>query len=512
MPQSTTQSTNSEPDGPQEPPRLGKTEPRLWTPPLVDLTPATSYGFDLIDFANLVLELELDPWQEWLAVRVGELLPDGRPRFRIVLVLVARQNGKTLFAKILTLFWLFIEAVPLVLGTSTSRDYAKEAWKECCGMALDNPWLALHLPEKAIRATVGEETLTTDFGSRYKIAAANRRGGRSLTVHRLIIDELREHPSWDAWDAGYNAMNAVPGAQCFAITNQGDDGAVVLDGLRDSAVTYIETGAGDPRLGLFEWSAPSGADPTDVKALAQANPDLGNRIHLDNVMGQALRAKEQGGETLAGFRTEVLCQRVHQLDPAIDPDAWAKGETDEPLDLAPLRRRVALCLDVALDQSHATLVAAHVDDAGVAHVDAVAAWSGIGCVDAVKRDLGALVAKVRPRELGWFPSGPAASIAADLRTKGWRPRGLQPTEIVGEMAAVCMGLAANVLGDGSGGGVRHVADELLDLHVITAQKLRRGDAWVFGRRGSDPIDAAYAVAGAVHLAKSIPKPTKLYIA
>lgn len=497
------------PDGP----RLGRTEPRLWTPPLVDeLTPETTYGFDLIDFSEEVLEIELDPWQHWLAIRIGELLPDGRPRFRIVLVLVARQNGKTLFAKILSLYWLFVEAVPLLLGTSASRDYAKEAWAQCCDMARDNPWLSAHLPAKAVRATVGEETLTTDFGSRYKIAAANRRGGRSLTVHRLVVDELREHASWDAWDAAYNAMQAVSAGQCFAITNQGDDSGVVLDQLRQGAVDYLETGEGDPRTGVFEWSAPLGCDPTDVDALAMANPDLGNRIHLDTVMGQALSAKAQGGEKLAGFRTEVLCQRVHQLDPAIDPEAWAKGLTTDPLDLATVRKRVALCLDVALDMSHATLVAAHVDGDGRAHVDSVAAWSGLGCVDALKRELRGLVAKVKPGAMGWFPLGPAASVAAELRGKGWRPRGFEPVEITSETTAVCMGLAAQVLADGSGGGVAHVDDDLLELHLLAAQKLRRGDAWVFGRRGSDPVDAAYAVAGAVHLAKTMPDPLPKLVA
>ncbi|MBB4682954.1 hypothetical protein [Amycolatopsis jiangsuensis] len=51
----------------------------------------TSYGFDVEEFARDTLRRPLDPWQRWAAIHGGELLPDGRPRFRILL-LIARQN------------------------------------------------------------------------------------------------------------------------------------------------------------------------------------------------------------------------------------------------------------------------------------------------------------------------------------------------------------------------------------------------------------------------------------
>src|SRR5690349_15886926 len=104
-------------DGRREP-VLGSTVPRLWTPPMRELTPETSFGFDVVDFARDVVGRPLDPWQEWVVIHAGELLEDGRPRFRKVLVLVSRQNGKTELGVMLTLFWLFVERVPLVLGTS----------------------------------------------------------------------------------------------------------------------------------------------------------------------------------------------------------------------------------------------------------------------------------------------------------------------------------------------------------------------------------------------------------
>jgi hypothetical protein len=84
---------------------IGSTTPRLYTPPLVQgrpgpctcgcaLTPATSAGFGAVTFATEVAKVELLPWQRWLLIHALELRPGGRFRFRTVLLLISRQNGK----------------------------------------------------------------------------------------------------------------------------------------------------------------------------------------------------------------------------------------------------------------------------------------------------------------------------------------------------------------------------------------------------------------------------------
>lgn len=296
-------------------------------------------------------------------------------------------------------------------------------------------------------------------------------------------------------------MNAVLNRQTIAISNQGDDESVVLDSIRGPAIEFIETGQGDPRLGLFEWSGPPGAEPDDLHAIAQANPNLGIRLDLDALLADGRKAKRAGGKELADYRTEVLCQRVALLDPAIDPDLWAKAVGKVP-DLADHRGRVALCLDVSLDGGHATLVAAAELD-GLVYVDVVAAWQGFGCTKELRDDLPDIVAKVRPRALGWFPNGPAAVLAADMREKKsekWPPRRVAIESITADTASVCMSLAELV----KSGEVVHGDDLMLNAHINSAQRLRTGDRWVFTRRNTGPVDGAYAIAGAVHLARTLP--------
>jgi hypothetical protein len=500
-------------------PILGSTLPRVYTQPLVTGPPGpcgcgcaldetTSYGFDVVWFAANILGTPLDPWERWLVIHAGELLPDGRPRFRTVLAIVARQNGKSLLMRVLILFWMFVERLPMILATSTDRSYAKAAWTATCDAARENEHLSADLdPKRCQTLQIGEEEFRTIHGSKYRFAAVNRRAGRSLTIHRLVLDEIREHANFDAWGAATNAMNAVPSGQIFTVSNQGDDQSIVLDWLRGAALTFLETGQGDRRLGLFEWSAPPGSEPTDIQALCAANPNAGHRLDIESLLGAAKQAISGGGEALTTFKTEVMCMRVDKLDPAIEPGAWDVAGTDAPIDLAEHRRNVALCVDVALDGSHASLVAAALLD-GTVHAEVVRHWEGRGCTQQLRADLPSVVARVKPGVVGWFPMGPAASVAAELaerKGRSWPPPYVKVAEIRGEVTAVCMGLAELVLA----GEIRHPNDDMLTMHVKAAEKLRRGDAWVFGRQGAGAIDGAYALAGAVHLARTMaarPKP------
>lgn len=518
---------------------LGRTEPRLWTPPLRELTPATSYGFDAIRFARNDLRRQFDPWQEWLAIHGGEMLPDGRPRFRIIIVLVARQNGKTELLVVLSLFWQFVDAWPLILGTSTKLDYAKESWNKAVKLARLTPALDPLRPALWTRKTNGEQESWTTEEARYKIAASNEEGGRSLTINRLICDELRQHHSYEAWGAAEPACSPWD-TQIWALSNMGDDRSVVLNDYREDALKFIqwwdENGdegiaelllSGDAsavphdfRLGLFEWSSPEGSSPIDLEALAYANPNL-NRRRADGSIardGDALlaagrRALEKGGEALTSFRTEYQCMKVANLDPAIDETAWERCNVPGTLDR--LRSRTALVFDVAPDGAHATLTAAAVLPDGRTRVEPVAAWTAGAAehgMDVMIKELKDHVTAIAPAAFGWLPGGPAAAYGADLKPKDtdgkstrpkWLPRRTKMSEMTAvDLPSVCMGFEEQV----RNGRVLHSADPLQDAHVIGAQRLNVGDRWVFTRRGGAHCDAAYSAAGAVHLARTMPAP------
>lgn len=497
----------------------GSVLPRLWTPPLVTgppgdcpcgcaLTDATSYGYRLIEFAEAI-GWPFDPWQQFLSIHAGELLPDGRPRFRTLLIIVARQNGKTVWARVLILFWMFVQKAGLTVATNLDRGEAKKSWQTTVDIAESVEWLRVELPAYHQRLQPGEEDFWNDHDAHYVFKAPNRRAGRGRTINRAHLDEIREYLNRDAFGAITGGMRADRYAQLVATSNQGYSNAVVLRSLRSAALRFIQTGQGDRRLGLIEYSAPEGSRPSDLRALAMANPDLGNRVDAESLLADALTAEAEGGEALDEFFTEYMCISREILNPAIDMSVWTDrgARTDRPaLRLADHRDKLAVCLDVSKDNGHVTLAGAVLLD-GVVHTGIIAGWESTA---AMRAELPTIIETIRPRVLAWFPNSPTAAVMVELAKpkrgtttgKRWPPRLVKLSEITSETPAVCMGFTEQIDSD----ELRHDAHALGTAHVGNAVRQPIGNRWVFDRRGTGHIDALYAMAGAVHEARALPPP------
>lgn len=341
---------------------LGSETPRLATPELRPLTPATSLGFEAAEFAEGVLGLRLHPWQRWLLLHMLELAP-GRAglRFRTVVVLVGRQNGKTTLMLVLALWRMYVDRAPLVLGTAQNLDVSEEAWESAVALAESVPELAAEL-DTTIRVN-GKKAMRLRSGERYKVAAASRRGGRGLSADLVMLDELREHQSWASWSAVSKTTMARPGSQILATSNAGDASSVVLRSLRDRALARLD----DPgtTVGLFDWSAPDGCAMDDRDGWAAGNPSLG---HPGGVTEDAIvSALDTDPEWV--FRTEVLCQwqpdRAELVIPARLWDALADPGS-QVLD------PVAVGVHVSRDRSVASVAVCGAREDGVPHVELVA--------------------------------------------------------------------------------------------------------------------------------------------
>ncbi len=310
---------------------MGYTEPRIFTPPLRELTPETSLGFAAIDYAKEVLGETLYPWQEWALIHgleiVGELGTGWRFRFRTVLYLISRQNGKTKLSKVIASFFLNVLYIDSVFGTSLSLDKAEEVWEAVVNDQESIP--ALRGDIDRVSRTNGNKRLILTGLRQYKVGAPTRRAGRGDSNDLVMLDELREHRDWETWSAAAASTNAKPNGLIVCFSNAGDPDSIVLRQLRSEAIAKIEgTEAVDfggnvdeDTLGLFEWSAPDGAETDDIEALAQANPALGYGF----VTERALMANRQTFPENK-FRSECMCQQVETILPQPFPDgAWDAG-------------------------------------------------------------------------------------------------------------------------------------------------------------------------------------------
>ncbi len=459
-----------------EKPLLGSETPRIFTPPLRRLTRKTSLGFDFCDFATDVLGLELIPWQRWLAIHLLELRPEGGLRFRTVIILVARQNGKSTFLQMLSLFFMYVLGVKMVLGTAQDLDVAEEVWQGAVDIADGCEELAGEI--KKVSLTNGKRFLELHGGEKYKVKAANRSAGRGLSGDLVLLDELREQRNWLAWAAVTKTTMAREFALIVGASNAGDASSVVLafyrrmahaalgdpDGIvGDSSLGELPEGVEpDDSVALFEYSAPPDCDKYDRVAWAQANPSMGYTIAERTIASAASEPDEV-------FRTEVLCQWVNNMVPdsedELNPTTWALGVSDDAAPVADLR----LAIDVAPWQASAAVAVVGSDDAGdpvgeVIRHERGTAW--------LLEELPGICERNGISEVVFDPSGPVGSMLVDLEE-------LEDVELVPLDGKDVIRSGVSLTASVTSRAFAHRPDDALDVAVagLVARKSGDGMRW-----------------------------------
>lgn len=482
---------------------LGSETPRIWTPPLRELTEETTRGFEAIQFAEDVLEITLLPWQRWLLIHALELNEDDTYRFRTVVLLVARQNGKSTLMQVLSLWRLYVDSAKLIIGTAQNLDIAEEQWAGAVELAEGVTELADEI-ERVVKVN-GKKALELTSGSRYKVAAANRKGGRGLSGDLVLMDELREHTNWDSWSAVTKTTLARLLAQVWAASNAGDAASIVLrflrklahaalgnpDGLDDVGV--MSEGDSDEEadtLGIFEWSAPPGVSIWDRKGWAQANPSLGYTL-TERALASAARTDPEGI-----FRTECLCQWLDTTADGPFPEgAWeSAGDRESRRDGAYM-----FCVDVSWDRgtSHIGVAGRRAD--GLLHIQVAASRAGTGWVkswlEERKGDADLLGVVIQAN------GAPASSLLPDLEdidglnVVPWS--GSDLGRGTGMFYDLVRGVQAGEDGEVKvtpGPLLRHSGtQDILNVAAAVAVTKPAGDAWLWDRAKS-PVDISPLVA------------------
>lgn len=496
--------------------------PRIFTPPLRELTPETTMGFEIIEFAEKDLKIELIPWEKWLLIHAFEVVDDEedgwRLRYRIVLTLVGRQNGKTTVGCIVALYFLYALEVGLVLGTSQDISNAEDTWQKCVEMAQEDERLARAI--KHVWYTNGSKRLQL-FGNRdYRVKASNRKAGRGKTANLVLLDELREHQTWEAWAALSKTGMAVKNALIWCMSNAGDGTSVVLRHFRNRAHARL----GDPdgvvkalggseliadesadtgALGLFEWSAAPDADPSEEKAWEQANPSLGYTIDPASIR------ESYADDPAEVFKTECLCQWVTStVTPPFPIESWEAGR-DEKSRIAK-KSPLWFGVDVSSDRTHSSIAACGQRADGTWHIELAEYRSGIGWLakwfEHAAPNYGSM--KVALQSKG----APVSSMMDVLGAID----GVEIIECKGkDVAGWCGRLydaVAACVGESDVLPVHHITQPALDLAANIAKTRPMGDgAWAWDRNGSqEDISPLVAVTMAFGAATQVEDKTKLY--
>ena len=349
----------------------GITEPRLYTHELRPLTEETSLGFACIEYARTVLRKTLYPWQEWALIHALEITGDldaaWHFRFRTVLFLISRQNGQTVLSEVIASFFMNVLMVENIFGTSLSLEKAEEVWEAVISDQLAFPELSGDISR--ISRTNGKKRLELSGDRSYKVGAPSRRAGRGDSNDLVMLDEVREHRDWETWSAAAASTNAKPNGLIVCFSNAGDPDSIVLRQLRAKALGQKGDFGGDvdaDTLGLFEWSAPEGAETDDLQALAQANPAMGYGLLTERAL-----LSNRATFPEAKFRAECMCQQVETILPPPFPDgAWDAGM--DVSSFIPADAPVCYGIDLSQDRRWTTIGVCGQREDGNWHIEVVA--------------------------------------------------------------------------------------------------------------------------------------------
>jgi phage terminase large subunit-like protein len=348
---------------------VGDLKPRLHSPFLT----GESKINDVIELANKIGQ-PLLKWQELILKDM--LTVDKKQQFirKSVLLLIARQSGKSHLARMRVLAGLFCFGEKDILIMSSNRAMALKSFNIMVDIIERNDFLRCQLKggdtKKGVYRTNGQERIILESGAQVEVVAATSDGARGRSADLLWIDELREI-SEVAMDASKSVTLTRSNSQRLFTSNAGDAFSKVLNDLHEQCLSNPPKS-----LGFYEYSAPAFCDIWDRKAWAMANPSLGYLISEEAI------EETIATSTIEAARTESLCQWVSSLTSPFNPGSW-EDICDRSMEMTPGPLTV-FAFDIDMSRRNAALIAGQILPDGRIGVALVQTWESQISVDELK--------------------------------------------------------------------------------------------------------------------------------
>lgn len=397
-----------------------------------------------------------------------------RPAYRVVVVLLPRQSGKTTLILPVTAhrgtLWP-VRRPQRILYTAQHGKDAREKWLEHVELLEGSP-LA---PRMDVRESNGQEVLRwTHTRSTHSPTAPTAKAGHGKTLDLGVIDEAWSLEDYRVEQAMRPAMSTRSDAQLWVISTAGTDASeYLLDKVRIG-----REAARDERtdgVAYFEWSAPDDVDLSDESTWHTFMPALGHTVDLD-VMRAEFEDFAAAGK-LGEFERAYGNRFTNVGETVIPVDRWNACAPRSTRPFPGLVDPVALSIDVAEDRAHAAIGAADAADAVEVIEHREGTW---WLVDRVVD----LVSTWSPQRIVIDQLSPARSLVPRLRD-ALRSAGHDPARLVmltnaTEHAAACGSLYDAVVED----RLRHLDQPVLNAAVMSAGRRSLGDSWAWSRSKS----------------------------
>ncbi len=424
-------------------------------------------------FCRLV-GLDLEPFQRLIASEVFT----GR---RELLVSMPRGAGKTTLLAGLGLWALLTAERPAIVCAAASREQAGNLFDAARDMALSHP-------DVARRVQVTRRELRTPTGF-LRVVSADAGKQHGLTVSLAFVDELHVHPNDELYIALRSALVKRPGAQLVTISTAGVGADSPLGRLRTRALSLpsvtrdgVFTRAVGPNFCMLEWSLP---DNWPLERAVEANP-------ASWITEEGLAEQREAVHELA-FRRLHCNQWTVAEAYWLPAGAWSACAGEYTI--AP-GERVFVGVDVGGSRAASAVVWLTEDRRVGCEV-----FEGHEAVLAVAERVRRLAREQDVRGVAYDPWR-FSQAALELESEGMRM--VEFPQSHSRMVPASERLYAAVVEQ----RLRHPNDETLNRHVAAAVAKDTPRGWRLDKSArSAQIDAVVALAMALEVAESIPRPS-----
>ena len=254
----------------------------------------------------VVLEL----WEKaMLAAMFGFIDDEGRRKYREIILIVAKKNGKSLIGSIVGLYLQVGDGEPgaEVYAVATKKDQAKIIWGEAKRMVNKTPEL-----RRIIKPLVGEMDCAANE-SVFKPLASDTDTLDGLNVHGALMDEVHQ---WRDGVALYDIIADGTTAREQPMVLITSTAGVVREDIYDNKYEYAEKvilGYDDPDAGIvddhflpFIYELDSREEWEKEECWKKANPGLGTIKNIRQLRDKVARAKQE-----PSLQRNLLCKEFN---------------------------------------------------------------------------------------------------------------------------------------------------------------------------------------------------------
>lgn len=229
-----------------------------------------------------VIKLEL--WQKaFVSVVFGILDGNGNRQFREVVLIMARKNGKTLFASAIISYCTFLDGEygAKTFCVAPKLDQADLVYEAFWQSTLNEPELARRIKRRKSDLYVAESN------SSIKKIAFNAKKSDGFNPSLTICDEISSWPG-DQGLKQYEVMKSALGARrqplILSISTAGYINEGIYDELIKRSTRFLLGDSREKRLAPFLYMIDDIGKWNDINELRKSNPNLGVSVSVDYLL------------------------------------------------------------------------------------------------------------------------------------------------------------------------------------------------------------------------------------